>query len=641
MPVSPAMAEDLAREVSLLYQDAEAALLEKLAAALAADIESPQWAELKLAALGNLRNAVEEIARALETDTNGAVRRALIEAYGRGRQAAVAELGALDIGRELAARTALPNAPSVDRLAASMADDTRPVYARITRAVTDTYRRITATAASTQLLTGITRRQASQRALDAFARRGITGFVDSAGRGWDMASYAEMAMRSVTARAAVEGHTDALAQLGVGLVIVSDAPLECERCAPWEGEVLTLSGPGGPQTIRAPHAAPTERRLLRRTPTVVVHVAGSLLEARAAGLMHPNCRHSLAAYFPGVTTRPPHHPTPGTTYADTQRQREIERHIRHWKRRTSVAMDDKTRGRAQAKVRYWQTQMREHVAAHDDLRRKPEREQIQTAAPTQAADRTGPEQPADEDQGIPSDRTAALATDLVTGADPETPAGSAMAGALAAIDRVHTIPPGMRPIPLEAETRPGYQGAYTGRRITLNPDGQAPALTAAHELGHFLDHAGLGPGGQAFFTDEAIRPGGPLHAWWTAVQDSEQAGMLDFLRTLDNGSPLVDRVRADGTRYTLDVDHQYIDYLASPREAFGRAYAQWIALRSGDRRLLSALEVARDPANGEQVIAGTGLVDGYPRYWEPDDFAPIADALDAAFRRLGLLREAP
>lgn len=368
-----------------LYEDAEAALLERLAAALEADIESPRWAELKLAAIGNLRSAVETVAEALQRDTDGAVRRALVEAYNRGRQAAVAELGALDIGRELVARETLPNAPAVDRLAASLAEDARPVYVRITRAVVDTYRRIAARASGNVLLGAATRRQASQRALDQFAQRGITGFVDKAGRSWDMASYAEMAVRSVTARAAVEGHVDALTEIGVGLVIVSDAPLECPLCRQWEGEVLTLGGQSGAHTVLAEHAAPPEqprRGVLRRrgpAPTVVVHVAGSLVEARAAGLFHPNCRHSLSAYLPGVTTRPPHHATPGTTYEDTQRQREIERHIRAWKRRAAAGMDEAARRKANAKVRHWQGQMREHIAAHEHLRRKPAREQINTA----------------------------------------------------------------------------------------------------------------------------------------------------------------------------------------------------------------------------------------------------------------------
>lgn len=378
MPVSPAMAEDLAAAITRLYEDAELSIIERLRKALEQGIDSPLWAEIKLRSIGDLRAAVEEITTALQADANGAVARALAEAYGRGRQAAVAELGGLDIGRELQARRVLPNAPAVDRLAASYAEDTRPLYVRITRAVVDTYRSIVTRVSSGPLLGTVTRRQASQRALDQFAQRGVTGFVDRSGRSWELAAYAEMAVRSVTARAAVEGHIDALAEIGVGLVIVSDAPLECPLCAPWEGEILTLAGQSGPHTIRAEHAIQPSG-LFAPTRTITVHVAGSLVEARAAGLFHPNCRHSLSAYLPGVTTRPPHHATPGTTYEDTQRQREIERHIRRWKRAQAAAMNEQARRRAGAFVRKWQAAQREHLAAHPDLRRKPQREQIGSA----------------------------------------------------------------------------------------------------------------------------------------------------------------------------------------------------------------------------------------------------------------------
>ncbi|WP_151480632.1 phage minor capsid protein [Streptomyces albicerus] len=378
MPVSPAMAENLAAAVRKLYDDAELTLIDKLRQALEDGLESPLWAEIKLRSIGDLRAAVEEVTEALQADANGAVAEALATAYGRGRQAAVAELGALDIGRELQARRQLPNAPAVDRLAASWAADTRPLYARITRAVVDFFRNTVTRVSASVLLGTMTRRQASQQALNRFASRGVSGFTDSAGRNWELGAYAEMAVRSVTARAAIEGHTDVLAELGVGLVIVSDAPLECELCRPWEGEVLSLDGPPGPRTVQAEHAI-QDGGLFSPTRTVPVHVVGSLLEARGAGLFHPNCRHSLSAYLPGVTTRPPHHGTPGTTYEDTQRQRAIERHIRAWKRRQAAAMDEAARRRAGQFVRKWQAEARKNVAAHPDLRRKPQREQIGAA----------------------------------------------------------------------------------------------------------------------------------------------------------------------------------------------------------------------------------------------------------------------
>ncbi|WP_327169555.1 phage minor capsid protein [Streptomyces subrutilus] len=378
MPISPGDVEDLVHEVRRLYDDAEVSLLERLAAALAADIGSPRWAELKLAAVGDLRAAVETVTDALQTDADGAVRRAVAEAYARGRQAAVADVGALDSGREGFARNLLPNAPAVDRLAADFTTTNRPLYLRITRSVMDAYQRITGRTSGGVLLGTVTRRQASQRALDQLASRGITGFVSVDGRSWDMASYAEMAVRSITARAAVDSHVDSLVDLGQRLVMVSDAPLECPLCAPWEGEVLAINGRSGPHALRVEHAIqPTGLRAAFRPPaTVVVHVAGSLPEARAAGLFHPNCRHSISLYQPGVSTRPVQHPTPGTTYADTQRQREIERHIREWKRRASVALDDDARRRANTYVRRWQAAQREHVAAHEFLTRKPAREQI-------------------------------------------------------------------------------------------------------------------------------------------------------------------------------------------------------------------------------------------------------------------------
>lgn len=369
MPVSPADGEDLARAIGVIYQDAEAALLDLLQRALAQGIESPQWAELKLRSIGNLRAAVEEVTRGLQHDADGAIGRAIHEAYRRGGQAAVAELGALPEGLRHAASKALPGARAADRLAAETVASTRPLYQRILRAVPDAYRAIVQRASGSVLLGGLTRRQAAQRALDQFAGRGITGFTDSAGRNWDMASYAEMAVRSATGRAAVQGHIDRLEAIGEQLVIVSDAPLECPLCAPWEGEVLAINGQSGPHTLRLQHA-------VNNGQPVAVHVAGSLPEARAAGLFHCNCRHSLSLYLPGVTSRPASPPHPGgATYEDTQQQRYLERQVRQWKRRAAVAMNEDGRRTATARVRIYQGRIRQ-LTAEKDLPRRPAREQI-------------------------------------------------------------------------------------------------------------------------------------------------------------------------------------------------------------------------------------------------------------------------
>ncbi|MEU6222250.1 phage minor capsid protein [Streptomyces sp. NPDC047042] len=372
------MAEDLAAAVSTLYEQAELALVEKVTTALAEGIDSPLWVQLKLAALGNLQSAINEIIAALQADASGAIHQAVAEAYDRGQQAAVVELGAVATGPALAAARALPSAPAVDRLAAALAQETEATHLRILRTGLDVYRQVVAEASSAPLLGATTRREAAGRALQEFAQRGVTGFVDRSGRAWNLTSYVEMATRSAVGRAAVEAHTDRLGAAGVELVIISDSPEECERCRPWEGKVLRREGTSGADEVEMEHA--TEDNQM-----VTVRVAGSLEEARAQGLLHPNCRHNVSIYLPGVT-RPRPKPPSRATYEQTQRQRYYERQVRTWKRKAAAAIDDKARARANAGVREYQKRIRELVA-ETGLPRKSHREQIDRPAQLATVDR--------------------------------------------------------------------------------------------------------------------------------------------------------------------------------------------------------------------------------------------------------------
>lgn len=370
MPVSPDMAEDLAAAVSTLYEQAELALIEKVTKALAAGLDSPLWTQLKLAALGNLRTAIEEIIAVLQADAAGAIHQAIADAYDRGQQAAIAELGALAPGPALAAAEALPTAASVDRLAAALVQETGPAHLRMLRTGLDVYRQVIAEASSAPLLGATTRREAAARALARFADRGVTGFVDRSGRAWNLTSYVEMATRSAVGRAAVQAHTDRIGAAGIDLVVVSDAPEECPRCKPWEGKVLRRDGGAGEDTVDMEHATEDGRM-------VSVRVAGSLPEARAAGLLHPNCRHSISIYLPGVTRPRPKPPSRGT-YEQTQQQRYYERQVRMWKRRAAAAVDDDAKRKANARVRAYQGRIRELVA-DTGLPRKSHREQVGSA----------------------------------------------------------------------------------------------------------------------------------------------------------------------------------------------------------------------------------------------------------------------
>lgn len=214
--------------------------------------------------------------------------------------------------------------------------------------------------------------------------------------------------------------------------------------------------------------------------------------------------------------------------------------------------------------------------------------------------------------------------------------------AIDAIARVHGMDRQMPPIPLVSEDRPGMLGLYVRTRgghpirFALNPDGPWPELTAVHELGHFLDHVALGEALDVPATETEIGEGGLLHEWWTAVQSTAAYQVLAFLLSQPDETEL-GTVERDGIVQTFATDRRYIEYLMSPVEMFGRAYAQWIATASDDVVLRDELDQAADPALGGTLISG--VMAGYPRQWSDEDFAPVADAFANLFRRLGLLNE--
>jgi len=358
MPVSPELATGLAAGVVVHYTEAERVLLERIAKALVKGIDGPQWAEHKLLEVQLIQARAKALLVQLEKAAGQSVAEAVLIAWNRGSAVAATDLAGV-LERALAdVVDPLPGTRAVARLVEETTAKVVGTHPRILRSTMDLYREVVANASAQVLLGTLTRREAAQAALDTFARKGVTGFVDTRGRGWDMASYVEMAVRTSTAHAAVAAHVDRLQAYGMDLVIVSDAPQECPLCRPWEGKVLSLSG-ATVGTIDGSGGAV---------------VAGTLPEATAAGLFHPGCRHSLGAYQPGIT-KPMHDTADPAGDAARQKLRYLERQVRSWKRAQAVALDPAAERKAGAQVRAYQGKIRELVAS-TSAKRQPQREQV-------------------------------------------------------------------------------------------------------------------------------------------------------------------------------------------------------------------------------------------------------------------------
>lgn len=234
----------------------------------------------------------------------------------------------------------------------------------ILRSVNDDYRKIIQSVNTSGQISGEAMRSTLQHALNRFADKGITGFTDKAGRRWGIQTYAEMAIRTGQRKANTAGRVKRFQELGIRYVIVSQHKDPAPQCAPFQGKVLALGAESGTQIVLDAAGEPH-----------VVEVFATMAEALEAGYKHPNCRHTETAYYPGMVMPEVVEEVPGA-YEATQRQRAMERRVRHWKKREAAAISPGERGYARGKVREWQAATREHVAGHGHLSRRYERENL-------------------------------------------------------------------------------------------------------------------------------------------------------------------------------------------------------------------------------------------------------------------------
>lgn len=185
------------------------------------------------------------------------------------------------------------------------------------------------------------RRRVAQGVLDKFGKRGITGFVDKAGRRWNIVSYVEMATRTAAGNLAMGAHLAELQAAGFDVVRVTVMPNCHPYCQPFQGRLLSITG-----------------RTLRYNGEPVVT---SIADAISRGFRHPNCRHTVYVWKPGDPFTPPDQIEPGD-YEASQELRRFEREVRAGKRKLAAAVTPEAQAKARREIRDAQARIRAHVA---------------------------------------------------------------------------------------------------------------------------------------------------------------------------------------------------------------------------------------------------------------------------------------
>lgn len=219
-----------------------------------------------------------------------------------------------------------------------------------------------------KVITGVSSRQeALKRAITRMANNGLTGFVDRGGHNWTPEAYVNMDIRTTAGNVATQAVFARNEDYGNDLVWVPVKAAARKLCYPWQGKLISTNNRTG--TVEDLDGKKIEIIPLSRTSY-----------GEPAGLWGINCGHTPPnPFIPGLSKirgKVPPEKKNEEEYAESQRQRYIERQIRYAKREAATlkaaGLDTAD---ADAKVKRYQADMRAFIKETGRTRR-PDREQI-------------------------------------------------------------------------------------------------------------------------------------------------------------------------------------------------------------------------------------------------------------------------
>lgn len=267
------------------------------------------------------------------------------------------------IAKELGSPGAIPqeknffgvNEKKLEALIKTVNNDLNKAQYSVLRKMDDVYRQ-TIFKSHMYLQNGAkTLNQAIDMATKDFLDKGINSIEYKNGARVNIASYAEMCLRTASHRATLLGEGKKRDEYGIHLIVVSVHGNTCRMCEPWQGQIL----------IDDIFSHPSKEYIDKHKVKYKL-----LSEAIEKGLLHPNCRHTLTTYFPGITTLPvvPDGKEAIKVYEAEQKQRTLERQIRKWKRIEAGSVDEENKIKAANNIRTLQNKLKQHIKENNELR---------------------------------------------------------------------------------------------------------------------------------------------------------------------------------------------------------------------------------------------------------------------------------
>lgn len=361
-------------EIAKIFSDIELELIASLKRNLEAhrrweqdlEFDWTAWQSLKIEALERFRKENKEIFKRKKPLISKETRRLLEEQFREGEKRTAEEIG--EFGE---AETTNENFFDIwDEKQESLIEEIQGKETTVEKAalrMMDDVYRSTLYKAELTLSTGSGNLQkAIENAVADFAKKGINCIEYRDGRRVNIADYVQMALRTANTRAALLGGGKQRMALGIDTVRVSTYNACSDTCLPWQGGIY----------IDDVFAEFDVEIVGDRGKSRSGKLYMLLSVAVAAGLFHPNCRHTLTSYKEGARPSPTvDEEKVKENYRLEQQQRALERKIRYWKRRAAAEYDPSAKKAYEKQVKTAEQNLRIFIAEHKDtLRRDPWRE---------------------------------------------------------------------------------------------------------------------------------------------------------------------------------------------------------------------------------------------------------------------------
>ncbi|MDO5547946.1 MAG: hypothetical protein Q4F79_05600 [Eubacteriales bacterium] len=232
------------------------------------------------------------------------------------------------------------NERKLDALIKATTDDMQKAETAVLRRANDQYRKIIFNAQVYANTGAGTYEKAVDMATKDFLSGGIQCVVYANGARHTLADYAEMAIRTASKRAYLQGEGEKRQEWGIPTVILNKRGNACPKCAPFCGKVFIDDVWSGGSSNDKSYPL--------------------LSSAIAKGLYHPRCKDSHTTYFHGITEES----EPWTKeereklaqdYSREQKQQHAQRQVKKYRRLATHSLDEDNQRTYAARAQDWET----------------------------------------------------------------------------------------------------------------------------------------------------------------------------------------------------------------------------------------------------------------------------------------------